>query len=100
MPGVLEDRPGHVVRLEGVLDVPAAANVRDAVLQFDAGDRVVIECHHVRELQDSALASLAWSLVSRGRRVEFRGLSEHHVRVLRYLGVNETVRGGDNVYIP
>jgi hypothetical protein len=85
-----EDRPAHVIEVEGVLDVPAATRLRDTVLGFDTAARVVIDCHEVRELQDSALAFLAWSVFSRGRRVELRGLGEHHLRLLRYLGVGQT----------
>ncbi len=97
MPRILEDRPAHLIEVEGVLDVSAATKLRDTVLGFEAGDRVVIDCHEVRELQDSALAFLAWSLLSRGRRIEMRGLGEHHLRLLRYLGVGQTdAAGGDN----
>ncbi len=90
MPGPLDDRPAHVIELEGVLDEPAAAKLCETVLGFDADDRVVIDCHEVRELQDSALAFLASSVFSRGRRIEMRGLGEHHLRLLRYLGVGQT----------
>jgi anti-anti-sigma regulatory factor len=96
MPRVLEDRPAHVIDVEGVLDVSTAARLRDTILGFDAGDSVVIDCHEVRELQDSALAFLARSVFSLGRRVELRGLGEHHLRLLRYLGVGQTdASGGD-----
>jgi len=97
MPGTLDDRRAHVIEVEGVLDVPAAAKLRETVLGFDADDRVVIDCHEVRELQDSALAFLASSVTSWGSRVEMRGLGEHHLRLLRYLGVGQTdAAGGDN----
>jgi anti-anti-sigma regulatory factor len=83
--------PEHVARvieLRGVVDVPAAARLRDAVLALDAHDRVVIDCHEVRDLHDTALALLVSSLSCRGRTITLRGLGEHHLRLLRYLGVD------------
>jgi len=100
MPGLPDDRPTHVIEVEGVLDVPAAAKLRETVLGFDADDRVVIDCHEVRDLQDSALAFLVSTVFSRGRRVEMRGLGEHHLRLLRYLGVGQAdATHGDNGHI-
>ncbi len=85
MPEVGERR---VIELRGVLDVQAATLLRDAVLSLDPHDLVVIDCHEVRDLQDCALALLVSGLSSRGRTVLLRGLGEHHLRLLRYLGVD------------
>ena len=88
MPRVGEDHAARVIELRGVLDVPAATRLRDAVLSLDACDPVVIDCHEVRDLHDTALALLVSSLSSRGRTILLRGLGEHHLRLLRYLGVD------------
>jgi len=88
MPGVGEQRATRVIELRGVVDVPAAARLRDAVLSLDARDPVVIDCHEVRDLHDCALALLVSSLSSQGRTILLRGLGEHHLRLLRYLGVD------------
>jgi hypothetical protein len=82
-----EVRTAHVIQVEGLLDVAAAVRLRDTVLGFDPDDPVVIDCHEVRDLEDAALAFLARSVLSGRRRVELRGLGEHHLRLLRYLGV-------------
>jgi STAS domain len=88
------DRPERVFNLEGVLDIPAATKLRDAIMELDPTDRVIVDCHEVRDLQDSAFAFLVWSLFSRGRRIVLRGLGEHHLRLLRYLGVERMVVAG------
>lgn len=87
MPLGIVKTAAHVVEVEGALDVAAAARIRDAVLELDPGDPAVVDLHAVRELDDAALAFLAWSLSSRSG-VELRGLGEHHRRLLRYLGVD------------
>jgi hypothetical protein len=49
---------------------------------------VVIDCHEVRDLHDCALALLVSAFSSGGRTILLRGLGEHHLRLLRYLGVD------------
>lgn len=85
MPEVAQRR---VFELKGVVDVPAAARLRDAVLSLDSHDLVVIDCHEVRDLHDCALALLVSGFSSGGRTILLRGLGEHHLRLLRYLGVD------------
>ncbi len=87
-------RPVRLFALEGVFDMPVAASLRDVIVQLDPEDRVIVDCHEVRDLQDSAFAFLAWSLFSRRRPVLLRGLGEHHLRLLRHLGVEGVVEAG------
>ena len=49
-----KDPATRVFELEGVLDIPAALKLRDAIVELDPGDRVIVDCHEVRDLQDSA----------------------------------------------
>ena len=86
--------PIHIFELAGVLDIPAALKLRDAIVELDPGDPVIVDCHEVRDLQDSALAFLVWSLFSRGRPIVLRGVGEHHLRLLRHLGVEKIVHTG------
>ena len=87
----VQPEPERVFELGGVLDVRAATTLRDAIVELDPRDRVIVDCHEVRDLQDSALAFLVWSLFSRRRPIVLRGLGEHHLRLLRYLGAEGTV---------
>jgi len=94
MAQVQPNNPIRVFELEGVLDMPAALKLRDAIVELDRDDRVIVDCHEVRDLQDSALAFLVWSLFSRGRPIVLRGVGEHHLRLLRHLGVEKIVHTG------
>jgi len=81
--------PEHqVIRMEGTFDMPAARRVAEALQATPAGQEVRLDLTRVREFHDFGMAVLARAL--QGRRVDVRGLGTHHVRLLRYLGV-ETV---------
>lgn len=75
-----------VIRMDGVFDVPAAKKVAKAVAD-GAGREVAIDLTQVREFHDFGVAMLAQALAQSTRRVAVRGLRQHHVRLLRYLGV-------------
>ena len=91
MPGAEPDRSARVFEPDGVLDVLAALKLRDAIVELEPDDQVIVDLHEVRELDDSALAFLVRSLSSRGRPIVLRGIGEHHVRLLRYLGLEGTL---------
>ena len=91
MPGAEPDRPARVFEPEGVLDVLAAVKLRDAIVELGPDDQVIVDLHEVRDLDDSALAFLVRSLSARGRPIVLRGIGEHHVRLLRYLGLEGTL---------
>ena len=77
---------GMVIRLDGVFDVPAAQKLAHVIA--DAGDRhVEIDLTRVREFHDFGVALLARALAGRPE-VTVAGLRQHHLRLLRYLGID------------
>ena len=75
-----------VIRLDGVFDVGAAQKLAHVIT--DAGDRrVEIDLTRVREFHDFGVALLARSLAGRPE-VTVAGLRQHHLRLLRYLGID------------
>ncbi len=77
-----------VIRMDGVFDVPAAQRLARALAQTDANEQVRIDLTHVREFHDYGVTVLAQALASRGARIVVRGLRQHHLRLLRYLGID------------
>ncbi len=79
-----------IIRIDGVLDIPAASDAirrlrcagseREVIIEFGAGAR----CDVV------ALSLVAEAIASRASPVFVRGLSGHDVRILEYLGVSLT----------
>jgi anti-anti-sigma regulatory factor len=76
-----------VIRMEGVFDVPAAQRLARALAQTDANEQVRIDLTQVREFHDYGVTVLAQALATRGARIVVRGLRQHHLRLLRYLGI-------------
>jgi anti-anti-sigma regulatory factor len=82
----------RVIRMDGVFDGPAAERLASE-LAASRDAEVAIDLTHVREFHDFGVTVLAGAL--RGaRRVSVRGLRQHHVRLLRYLGVETAVDVG------
>jgi hypothetical protein len=80
------ERGRTVIRLEGVFDVPAAQRL--AATLDDAGyAEVRIDMTRVREFHDFGVALLAKSIALRRAPTAVLGLHEHHLRLLRYLGI-------------
>jgi hypothetical protein len=80
-------RGAVVFRMDGVFDLPAAQRLSRLLEQTADGDEVRIDLTHVREFHDYGVTVLARALAARGERVAVRGLRQHHLRLLRYLGV-------------
>lgn len=78
----------NAIRMDGVLDVPTARRLAAQLAGSVPGAVVRIDLTHVRELHDFGLAVLAQALAARGVRVVFRGLGQHQLRLLRYLGLD------------
>jgi len=76
-----------VIRMDGVFDVPAAEQLARALDQTDENEQVRIDLTQVREFHDYGVTVLAQALSSRGARVIVRGLTQHHLRLLRYFGI-------------
>jgi hypothetical protein len=80
---------GRVIRLEGVFDLPAARLLQLTLKGLRAGEQVRIDFTRVREFRDYGVAVLAQALTRRdGVVVTLEGLRTHHVRLLRYFGVD------------
>lgn len=76
-----------VIRMDGIFDVPAAQRLARALAQTDADAQVRIDLTQVREFHDYGVTVLAQALASRGARIVVRGLRQHHLRLLRYFGI-------------
>ncbi len=77
-----------VIRMDGVFDVPAAQRLARAIAQTGADDEVRIDLTQVREFHDYGVTVLAQALASRGTRIAVNGLRQHHLRLLRYFGID------------
>jgi hypothetical protein len=76
-----------VIRIDGVFDVPAARRLAEVLV--DAGyAEVRIDLTRVREFHDFGVALLAQSIASRTAPTAVLGLQEHHLRLLRHLGID------------
>jgi hypothetical protein len=75
-----------VIRLEGVFDVPAAERLASTLVDAGYAD-VRIDMTRVREFHDFGVALLAKTIADRRAPTAVLGLQEHHLRLLRYLGI-------------
>jgi anti-anti-sigma regulatory factor len=78
------------IRMEGVFDVTAAQTVVRALEKAPLGREVRVDLTHVREFHDFAVAVLAQALAKRREHVSVRGLRQHQLRLLNYLGLGQT----------
>jgi hypothetical protein len=91
-----ESRRRPVLAFADGFDLLAARQVLAATLLREAAS-VVVDLTHTRNVHDSAVAALAAIAVRVSVPVTVRGLREHHLRLLRYLGFEseEIFRGED-----
>jgi hypothetical protein len=80
------ERGRTVIRLEGVFDVSAARRLAAALMDAGYAD-VRIDMTRVREFHDFGVALLAKTISTRRAPTAVLGLHEHHLRLLRYLGI-------------
>jgi hypothetical protein len=83
--------PGHPVTLEldETLDAAAALRARELLERAPPQARLVLDFVHVRNVDWFPLATLVVALARQPPgRVAVRGLCEHHLRLLRQLGVD------------
>jgi len=78
----------RVIRIEGTFDLPAARRVAEALVSARGDEAVEVDLTRVREFHDFGVAVLAQALAAGRARVSVRGLQRHHVRLLRYLGID------------
>jgi anti-anti-sigma regulatory factor len=85
---ITKDREGERVlyRVAGVFDRAAAWALREK-MDREAGGEVLLDFSLVRDFSDLGIAVLAHGLTSASRRVLFRGLRQHQLRIFRYCGV-------------
>jgi ABC-type transporter Mla MlaB component len=76
-----------VIRMEGVFDVPAAKKLAVELDEMRFAD-VRIDLTRVREFHDFGVALLAHCIAGRHAPTTVIGLQEHHLRLLRYLGID------------
>lgn len=75
-----------VVRVSGVFDRASAWALRDRV-EHESVQEVLLDFSLVRDFSDLGVAVLAHGLSGLRRRVAFRGLRQHQLRIFRYCGV-------------
>jgi anti-anti-sigma regulatory factor len=75
-----------LLRLAGAFDRASAWALRDRV-ERETVPEIVVDFSLVREFSDLAVAVLAHGLQGASRRVLFRGLRQHQLRIFRYCGV-------------
>lgn len=79
-----------VLALDGVFDLVAARRIEEALAMVRAGGVLAIDLSRVVEFQDLGLAALAVTVRRSGSavRIVLRGLCQHQLRLLHYLGVD------------
>jgi hypothetical protein len=75
-----------VLVVHGSFDRQGLTAIDRAIAGLGPGARVRIDLHEARACDDAAVAMLARELQGK-RDVEVVGLSDHHHRLLRYMGV-------------
>jgi len=75
-----------VYRLSGVFDRAGAWALRAELDREPAGE-VLLDFSLVRDFSDLGVAVVAHGLTETPRRVLFRGLRQHQLRIFRYCGV-------------
>jgi hypothetical protein len=78
---------GAVVAVEGSFDSADVDCLRSIVSALETGGLVTLDFHEVRSASDTALARLARGLLEVPGHVSMVGLSEHHHRLLTYIGL-------------
>lgn len=76
-----------VIRLDGIFDLAAAAEIQRALAGSPDGAEVYVDLSQVREFHDRGVAVLADVIKTSGHPISVRGLRQHQYRMLRYLGV-------------
>ncbi len=86
-----EGTSGTVLQVDGAFDPDEADRLHLLLLALAPDRPVTLDFRAVRLFHDSAVARLARELGQ--RRVALLGLSEHHHRLLRYIGPNAAHTG-------
>jgi hypothetical protein len=84
----MHDDPRRLFRPVCAFDEESAHALLAAVAELEQDAAVEIDLSGAWDIQDHELAILAAGLAGCGRAVALRGISLHHARVLRYLGLD------------
>lgn len=86
---ISRERDGDRVlyRLSGVFDRTGAWSLREK-LDGETAEDVLLDFSLVRDFSDLGVAVVAHGLHETPRRVRFRGLRQHQLRIFRYCGVS------------
>ncbi len=87
----------QLFRVQGSLDSVRVQSILATIDALPANVRVVVDVSDAKRVEDVAVASLIAGLGD--RRFRLRGLSVHHQRLLRYLGLPARV-DTDRVPVP
>jgi hypothetical protein len=90
-------REDLVVHVEGTFDPMAASALHARLRDKGSTGPIVLDFSRAREVYDLALALVVHGLVSDGIRARFRGMSAHHSRMLRYLGLDDVIPAADSI---
>ncbi len=80
-------RQKTVIQIDGIFDVSAARRVAEQLEEARYGE-VRIDLTRVREFHDFGVALLAQTIAGRRSPTSVIGLHDHHLRLLRYLGID------------
>ena len=75
-----------VLRLSGTFDRPAAWTLRERI-ERETAPEILLDFSLIRDFSDLAVAVLAHGLQASPRKVLFRGVRQHQLRIFRYCGV-------------
>jgi len=83
----------HVLRFDHDFDVRTARRIETILLAAASDASICLDLRGVRHVQDAAVGVVADALRQRrALRVEIRGLSQHQIRLLRYMGLESVAR--------
>jgi hypothetical protein len=87
----LEAGPGMLhVRVGARFGAREAERIAEAVAAFSPVSKVTVDFGRTRDFEDAALVPLSRSLGGlAGAEVVVRGLTRHHARLLRHLGLDD-----------
>jgi len=85
------NRQSDLITVEGTFDAVAASALHQRIVGSRRLRRVVLDFSRARDVSDLGIAVLAHGLVDDRVAVRLRGLSMHHERMLRYLGLDATL---------
>lgn len=76
-----------VIRMDGAFDIDSVQLIRSRIEALPGDAEVYVDLSRVREFHDRAVAMLADVVKPARARISVRGLRQHQMRMLRYLGV-------------